>query len=144
MGMFDEIVCEYPLPDGYVPEKGEEFQTKDLDECMRHYRIDSSGALLRELYRIDEIEPPDPNAKDIGARIFGKRERVHLGWEPVAHHGAIEFYGGDHCYVALYSHGELLSLEVVEERQTVCLTDFDGVFPTSATTTARDAGKDEQ
>jgi len=50
MGLFDEIVCEYPLPDW--PE-GEEpsFQTKDLDCLLERYRITADGRLLTSRYR---------------------------------------------------------------------------------------------
>lgn len=46
MGLFDEIVCDYPLP-GTPPEfigPGHRFQTKDLDCDMSTYRIAEDGA----------------------------------------------------------------------------------------------------
>lgn len=45
MGMFDDVKCEVPLPDGY---NGEWFQTKDF-ECsmLDKYVIRADGRLLR-------------------------------------------------------------------------------------------------
>lgn len=47
MGMFDEVICEYPLP-GTPPDfvtKETRFQTKDLDCDMTTYRIGADGHL---------------------------------------------------------------------------------------------------
>lgn len=47
MGMFDEIVCEYPLP-GTAPDfvkPGHHFQTKDLDCVLATYTIDADGVI---------------------------------------------------------------------------------------------------
>jgi len=105
MGVFDYLVCEHPLPDGFDP-KGIEFQTKDTDEqWLTTYRLRADGVLL------------DPE----GAQV--------------EHHGTLEFYSGNVCaggpdgkggrifateddeppwraeYVALFDHGRLLKLE---------------------------------
>lgn len=47
MGMYDDIVCKYPLPlpddtKGYVTEG---FQTKDLENILNHYEIREDGTL---------------------------------------------------------------------------------------------------
>lgn len=47
MGMYDDIVCKYPLPlpedtNGYVPDS---FQTKDLENILNHYEIRNDGTL---------------------------------------------------------------------------------------------------
>jgi hypothetical protein len=44
MGMFDELVCDYPLPDGFDASKIV-FQTKDLDNLFDVYTIEADGAL---------------------------------------------------------------------------------------------------
>jgi hypothetical protein len=65
MGMFDDIVCKYPLPfpedtKGYIPNG---FQTKDLDCGLDFYEIREDGTLwLRECER--EHIDGDPNNND--------------------------------------------------------------------------------
>lgn len=45
MGLYDDVKCFYPLPDGFVP--GErDFQTKSLDSCMSLYTITEDGRLV--------------------------------------------------------------------------------------------------
>lgn len=44
MGMFDYIICEYPLPDGFTA--SDEFQSKDLDCMLSSYIITSDGRLI--------------------------------------------------------------------------------------------------
>ena len=55
MGMYDDIVCKYPLPlpadtKGYVPEG---FQTKDLENILNHYEIRDDGTLW--LYECEHV-----------------------------------------------------------------------------------------
>lgn len=46
MGMYDEILCEAPLPDGHDP-GGAWFQTKSFpDPCLCRYIITGSGRLV--------------------------------------------------------------------------------------------------
>jgi hypothetical protein len=44
MGMFDEIKCEYPLPDPEVQDHV--FQTKDFENLMERYTITKEGRLI--------------------------------------------------------------------------------------------------
>jgi len=101
MGMFDEIVCEYPLPDGWAPPEGTVFQTKDTeDQFLTRFTLGSDGVLRRE------------------------------NGEELEHHGALEFYTSNWSgsapwgvmtsdddplwsadYVALFDHGRLLKIE---------------------------------
>lgn len=101
MGMFDEIVCAYPLPDGWEPPDGTLFQTKDTqDQWLTRFRLCEDGALRR----------------DDGEKLL--------------HHGSLRFYTSNWCgtapwgcmtsddqppwsaeYVALYDHGALLKIE---------------------------------
>ena len=48
MGLFDDVRCEMPLPDGYDPDRKRTFQTKDLGCDMGDYRITGDGRLIRE------------------------------------------------------------------------------------------------
>jgi len=55
MGMFDEVQCEAPLPDGYEG-PGERFQTKSFpDPGMQRYKITSTGRLMDVLGH--DLEP---------------------------------------------------------------------------------------
>lgn len=46
MGMYDEILCSAPLPDGYEG-AGERFQTKSFPSpCLQRYRITAGGRLI--------------------------------------------------------------------------------------------------
>lgn len=68
MGMFDTVLVEVPLPDGYLPVEanGEPvtFQTKDLDCTMTTYRIAAPGLLLEEQW---EAEPTPEDTADAEA-----------------------------------------------------------------------------
>jgi hypothetical protein len=47
MGMFDEIICEYPLENApSFIEEGHKFQTKSLDNTMSVYKISKDGKLI--------------------------------------------------------------------------------------------------
>lgn len=101
MGMFDEIVCEYPLPDGWTQPPGTVFQTKDTeDQYLTRFTLGEDGRIRRA------------DGADLG------------------HHGAIEFYTSNWSgsapwgvmtsddkpswsaeYTALYDHGALLKIE---------------------------------
>lgn len=101
MGLFDEIVCEYPLPDGWVPHAGVVFQTKDTDDqYLTRFTLGADGKLRRKNGEVYE------------------------------HHGALRFYTSNWSgsgpwglmtdddqpywsaeYIALYDHGQLLKIE---------------------------------
>ena len=82
MGMFDDIVCKYPLPfpedtKGYIPNG---FQTKDLDCGLDSYEIREDGTLwLRECER--EHIDGDPNGKTFSEK-FGIIKEIKE-WEQV-------------------------------------------------------------
>jgi hypothetical protein len=46
MSLFDDVTCEYALPDPTHQDR--EFQTKDLDSQMHHYVITRDGRLIRK------------------------------------------------------------------------------------------------
>jgi hypothetical protein len=72
MGMFDRIICEYPLPDAganAIP-----FQTKDLECQLRTYRITESGRLLAKNYMCQNADT----------------------WDDTKYHGILRFYGDKH------------------------------------------------
>lgn len=101
MGLFDDVLCEYPLPewpDGEEPS----FQTKDLECAMLRYRITADGRLLEAEYERDS----------------SGRGRV-AGWTDIDYHGYVTFYtsvprdGGREWfeYRAKFTDGELVDLQ---------------------------------
>jgi hypothetical protein len=55
MGMYDEIQCDAPLPDGYAGTNAQ-FQTKSFpDPAMQRYKITSTGRLIDALG--NDLEP---------------------------------------------------------------------------------------
>jgi hypothetical protein len=98
MGMYDDIVCKYPLP---LPEdtKGFNpcgFQTKDLDNALDCYEIREDGTLwLRECER--EYTDGDPNGKTFLER-FGIVKVTKVWWTHVKLTKSIDMY--------TYQHGE--------------------------------------
>lgn len=108
MGLYDELQCLYPLPDGFDP-TGHWFQTIDTpDQYLTRYVLRADGTLVRE-----------------------------ATGEPVAFHGALTFYTGNVSstgpqgvctsddtapwwaeYTALYDHGVLLKLEGAKQMDT--------------------------
>lgn len=106
MGLFDNIRCEYPLPDG---SDAHEFQTKDTpSQCLDTYTIRSDGTLWRTAY--DTEDRCDPNAEGLD-RFFGCMTRVRSREVPCRDYcGSIEFYEGQSGYVALFDEGRLLKI----------------------------------
>lgn len=94
MGMFDDLKCDYPLPNAVHQNRA--FQTKSLDCTMTQYTITADGRLTY------------PQMKDV------KDDKAPLGWHfmPTGHiidtvyHGDIYFYAGDAEYVARFTNGK--------------------------------------
>ena len=92
MGMYDDIVCKYPLPlpedtKGFVPLK---FQTKDLDNALDCYEIREDGTLwLRECER--EYTEGDPNGKTFFEK-FGMVKETKVWWTHVKTTSTIRMY----------------------------------------------------
>ena len=92
MGMFDDIVCKYPLP---LPEdtKGFRpygFQTKDLDNALDCYEIREDGTLwLRECER--EYTDGNPKGKTWSEKI-GSVKETKVWWTHVKTTRTIRMY----------------------------------------------------
>ena len=92
MGMYDDIVCKYPLP---LPEdtKGFHpcgFQTKDLDNALDCYEIREDGTLwLRECER--EYTEGNPNGKTFFEK-FGMVNETKVWWTHVKTTSTIRIY----------------------------------------------------
>jgi hypothetical protein len=111
--MFDNIICEYPLPNPPPDGAALNWQTKSLACVLDDYKIASDGTLWHEAF--DTEDQSDPNA--VGwRRAMGCCVRVNKRWERVTDfRGAIEFYdsGKDETwweYSALFDGGKLLNI----------------------------------
>jgi hypothetical protein len=114
MGMFDNLQCKSPLPDG--SDNSRWFQTKDFDCALDNYTITAEGRLIWHKTRkelVPEEERPyfgkeewnEPLFKMIGAIRSVPEEDVDLEW-----HGYIWFYDADTCYKAKFTDGQLMSI----------------------------------
>lgn len=88
MGMYDNVVCKKPLPDGY---QGNSMQTKCFSCELDTYEISVSGRLLRSSWSKDSTED-------------------------VNYHGWFRFYDSDkvtgnwHEYKAKFTDGNLVEI----------------------------------
>jgi hypothetical protein len=97
MGLFDEIRCEYPLPDKEVQEQV--FQTKSLDNALDQYIITGDGRLILHQVRYESV--PEEERPYYGTpewesnpilQSCGCMSTVPVGDVEVPHHGDIIFY----------------------------------------------------
>ena len=93
MGMFDTVVCEHPLPDGFEGFRG--FQTKDLGSTMGLYVITEGGRLVEHVVRYEDHPTIREWHPFLGrwrpARVPVREKRVDQ-----EHHGDLLFYGSRH------------------------------------------------
>lgn len=131
MGMFDYIRCETPLPDGYTGA----LQTKEFDCEMVTHIISADGRMMLDRggwESVPKAERPYPDAADDDfksmcgcIRRVPKYEdahyhgRVHFGGLETIGHEPDERYGPagrpiyrDHDYVAKFTDGKLVSIEI--------------------------------
>lgn len=99
MGLYDELECEYPLPDGEVQD--EIFQTKSLNRALERYTLTADGRLIWHRVRyepVPEAERPYYGTPEWDAsplrRWFGAWRAVPVREVAVAYHGDIVFYTG--------------------------------------------------
>lgn len=95
MGMFDELICHYPLPGYPKDRKSRIFQTKSLDCLMDLYTITEDGRLVCDEKHdeyVPEHERPYPNEKGIKGMIRSVRTVVDKKDVLVNYTGPICFY----------------------------------------------------
>lgn len=131
MGMYDEIIVEYPL-EGYEFLQNKIFQTKDFDNLMDIYKITKEGRLLLEEVEYEPV--PEEKRPYYGTeqwdknpifQIIGALKRNSLGWKDTNYHGIIRFYTlyketDDkerrwYEFEAKFTDGNLEKLELVED-----------------------------
>jgi hypothetical protein len=128
MGMFDELTCEYPLPDGEVQE--DLFQTKSLDCTLDHYTITKDGRLILHKVRYESVpeeeRPYDGTSEwkePTASQLMGSLRSVPVGDVVIPYHGYIRFYTyvGKHPagelfeYLAKFTDGRLVEMRRVQE-----------------------------
>jgi len=111
MGMFDEVVVKYPLPNAKV--QYDIFQTKDLECLLDQYRITEEGRLLRLL--VDKEIVKDEN-ETFGFRVNISNER----WIDTEHHGDLSIYtytpDGRYCeFVFRFTEGTVTWVKELPE-----------------------------
>lgn len=134
MGMFDNVRCEVPLPDGYASAGG--YQTKNFECNLDTYTITADGRLVKASGHYEEPSPEDREKaqKITGDDFWSHLERIRLSStfvkDPdvdVNFHGKFRFYTyeGDpnderpiderwHEYEAKFTDGKLNEIITVK------------------------------
>mgnify|MGYP001806609543 CR=1 FL=1 len=99
--MFDDVTCEYPLPDGREV-SGRAFQTKSLWCCMDRFTVTAAGRLI-----FHQHQYPEPG---VGDTRLGRP--WHVADVDLNYHGDLDLYGIDTAgrearYVARFTHGSV-------------------------------------
>jgi hypothetical protein len=127
MGIFDSLICKYPLPD---PEaQGVVFQTKSLGPSMLLYTITEDGELFVRKERWEDVPEeerpyygkPEWYGEHAGLyRAIGSTKPIYEGEEKVNFHGVVNFYHYEddvwYEYNAKFTDGRLVSLVKVEDQ----------------------------
>lgn len=114
MGMYDDIVCKFPLPlpedtKGYTPQG---FQTKDFDCALDLYEIREDGTLWVKRSENEFIEG-DPNAKTIFGRM-GHVKEIKSWWENVKITQTIRMYNYHHTDDGDYDYSIEFSVTFID------------------------------
>ncbi len=137
MGMFDYLVCEHTLPEGFAEFQNSDFQTKSLENAMNVYVITKEGQLVQHIVHYEdhrtirefnglgrawnparvpvrEERIPLPFHGDIefgGSRFAGRRrEKMGRGWASVPLREHVEFR-------ARFTQGKLSRIDVLEDER---------------------------
>lgn len=96
MGMFDEIKCEYPLPDAVMQDVV--FQTKSFDCELTRYTITADGRLIHHTARWESVPEEErafygkPEWEKPFYRMIGCLKTIPDGDVEVPYHGDVCFY----------------------------------------------------
>lgn len=127
MGMFDNIKCEYLLPD--TPKRIQEstLQTKDLVNLLDDYTITKEGRLIHHQCNW-EITPEEERPyygteewdKNPLFQIFGSMRRVPLEDVDTKYHGMLHIYTTDpdnhsvfYDYELKFTDGNLVDVKLI-------------------------------
>ena len=125
MGMFDNVECDYPLPNAGTLQ-GETFQTKSFDNLLDNYTITKDGDLIWHKVRMEEV--PEEERPYYGkpewdntplAKVCGSFRTVPDGNEKVDFHGVLNMYTIDafgkwYEYDVYFVYGKVDKIEKVE------------------------------
>jgi len=119
MGMFDTIICKYPLP-GTQPELIKDFQTKSLDCTLDYYQITEDGNLIRT----SDSEYEKGNIDHFTGTInFYNSNICSAGWGCKFTANGEDYESVE--YVATFVDGFVTSITQVEYEREVCLSSKD-------------------
>ena len=113
MGMYDQVYCDVPLPDGFTGE----MQTKDFDCALDTLLIRADGRLM--IQECDWKEVPLDERPDPRLPFIGSRRAINKRWRDLDFHGDFRFYGSEgaggawHEYIARFTYGTLEAIDVV-------------------------------
>jgi hypothetical protein len=108
MGLFDEIKCNFPLPDLTNEEawvQDATFQSKSLDPSMDTYTITKEGRLLLHRVTWDIISPEERENKNDKFPIL---KSVPGGDIDMEYHGDIFFYFGPYEFKVRFTEGQVV------------------------------------
>lgn len=112
MGMFDYVICHYPLPTIPPPwaTTDHQYQSKSLECGMDLYKIRDDGTLWLEEYDVEDQSdkakwkadhPGEPLPKELAdnplSGLIGCMSRVNQRWVQQDFDGVIEFYDSNAC-----------------------------------------------
>ena len=104
MGMFDNVKCEYPLPDTPPSVQADVFQTKSFGDgftggFMDDYTITADGELVLHKTTWELVEEKDRPYygkpewdKNPLMQVAGSMKSIPVGDEIIKHHGVITIY----------------------------------------------------
>lgn len=99
MGMFDQIKCNYPLPNTPSVIQNDTFQTKDFYNAMDDYVITSEGRLLHKKYNweiVPEKERPYYGKSEWNKnplfQMIGSLKRTDEEVVDIEFHGILNMY----------------------------------------------------
>ena len=96
MGLYDELKCEYPLPDSAMQD--EVFQTKSFDRELTCYTITADGRLIHHTVRWESVPEEErtyygkPEWEKPFYRMIGCLKTVPTGDVEVPYHGDVYFH----------------------------------------------------
>lgn len=120
MGLFDNIICQHPLPIKLKGVNKMTFQSKDTpDQFLGLFIIRDNGELWVE--ESDVEDRSDPSAKGI-SRLIGMMTHINPRWAPTTFTGEVTFYAslaknysGWIEFKAVFSNGKLVGdIELVK------------------------------
>jgi hypothetical protein len=117
MGMYDNIICRYPLPGeppSFCAKEGHSFQSKSLDCLMGVYEITQAGGLLQTGNMYGDLEKPEPVA------FHGILEFYDSNWAALAYGVSFTANGEDFesvTYEATFVNGKVQSIAETERER---------------------------